>query len=84
MSKKESERLLSSHSSRLTPIIPGLSDEVDKRLWDKNIFKQFWNVDNYADEEIEEKCEDIFKANVISYYKNDPEFAYSLRIPVVS
>ena len=84
MNKKESERLLSSHSSRLTPMIPGLCDEVDKHLWDKNIFKQFWNLDNFTDEEIEEKCEEIFKSNVLSYYKTDPEFARYLRMPVVS
>lgn len=84
MSKKISEKLLCSHSSRLTPMIPGLCDEVDKRLWDKNIFKQFWNLDNFTDEEIEEKCEDIFKANVLSYYKTDPEFARALGMPVVS
>lgn len=84
MNKKESEQLLRSHSSRLTPMIPGLSDEIDKRLWDKNIFKQFWNVDNFSDDEIEKNCENIFKSNVLSYYKNDPEFANSLSMPVVS
>ena len=84
MNKKVSEELLRSHSSRLTPIITGLSDEVDKRLWDKNIFKQFWNIDALSDDEIDWKCEEIFKANIKSYYKDDPEFAESINMPVVS
>ena len=84
MNKKVSEDLLRSHSSRLTPMITGISDEVDKRLWDKNIFKQFWNVDNLSDDDIDAKCEDIFKTNIKSYYKNDPEFAESINMPLVS
>lgn len=84
MNKKVSEDLLRSHSSRLTPMITGLSDEVDKRLWDKNIFKQFWNVDNLSDDDIDAKCEDIFKTNIKSYYKNDSEFAESISMPLVS
>ncbi|MCC3352092.1 hypothetical protein [Ruminococcus albus] len=38
------KKLLSGHG-RLTPIIPNLSEEVDKRLWDKNIYEQFWKDD---------------------------------------
>ncbi len=84
MDRRTSERLLSGHTSRLTPIIPDLRDEVDKRLWDKNIYRQFWNDEGLKDEECDKRCEDIFKANMRSLYRDDPEFAESLTMPVIS
>ena len=78
MDRRTAERLLSGHG-RLSPIIPNLSDEVDKRLWDKNIYEQFWKND-----EDKKSCEELYRENVMSLYKDDPEFAASLRMPVIS
>lgn len=78
MDKNTSNRLLSGKSTRLTPIIPNLRDEVDKRLLDKNIFEKLWQDRNDMD------CEDIYTENMLSLYHNDPEFAESLKMPLIS
>ncbi len=84
ISPKKSASLLEGYTSRLRPMIPNLKTEADKRLWDKNIFKLFWKEDGMSEEECDEKCEEIFRANMNSLYGDDPEFAASLRMPVVS
>ena len=78
--RKTSEALLSGHTSRLTPIVPDLQNEVDKRLWDKNIFELFWKNEKVQDEDFAE----IFCSNMRSLYKDDPEFAASLKMPLIS
>lgn len=78
MDRRTAERLLSGHGN-LTPIIPDLSEEVDKRLWDKNIYEQFWKRDDD-----EKSCEELYHDNVMSFYKDAPEFAALLRMPVIS
>lgn len=84
MDRKTSNYLLSGHTSRLAPVIPNLREEVDKRLWDKNIFTQFWKDDGIKEDECDQKCEEMYRENMDSLYKDDPEFAASLRMPVVS
>ncbi|MCC3352917.1 type II CRISPR RNA-guided endonuclease Cas9 [Ruminococcus albus] len=78
MDRRTAEKLLSGHG-RLTPIIPNLSEEVDKRLWDKNIYEQFWK-----DDKDKKSCEELYRENVASLYKGDPKFASSLSMPVIS
>ena len=78
MDRRTAERLLSGHG-RLTPIIPNLSEEVDKRLWDKNIYEQFWKRDDDK-----KSCEELYRENVTSLYRDDPKFAAALNMPVVS
>ena len=78
--RRTSERLLSGHTSRLTPIIPDLRDEVDKRLWDQNIFDLFWRSEGDDDS----KYEELFRVNMRSLYKDDPEFADSVVMPLIS
>lgn len=80
MDRGTAERLLGGHSSRLTPIIPDLSAEVDKRLWDKNIYELFWKDDKCPDEDYAE----LFINNMRSLYRDDPEFAESVTMPLVS
>lgn len=84
MDRKTSNYLLSGHTSRLAPVIPNLREEVDKRVWDKNIFTQFWKDDGIKEDECDQKCEEMYRENMDSLYKDDPEFAASLRMPVVS
>lgn len=84
MDRKTSNYLLSGHTSRLAPVIPNLREEVDKRLWDKTIFTQFWKDDSIKEDECDQKCEEMYRENMDSLYKDDPEFAASLRMPVVS
>lgn len=84
MDRKTSNYLLSGHTSRLAPVIPNLREEVDKRLWDKTIFTQFWKDDGIKEDECDQKCEEMYRENMDSLYKDDPGFAASLRMPVVS
>ena len=80
MNRRTAERLLSSHTSDITPIITDLSEEVDKRLWDMNIFELFWKKEGDTDAD----CEKIFRENMKSLYRDDPEFAESVTMPLIS
>ena len=79
MDRRTAERLLSGHSSRLTPIIEDLAEEVDKRLWDVNIYELFWKKESDT-----QSPEEIFRENMRSLYREDPGFAESVTMPLIS
>ena len=80
MNKRTSERLLNGNTSRLEPIIPNLREEVDKRLWDDNTYELFWKEDNEGKNEFNEQ----YRANMNYLYRNDPKFAASVTMPLIS
>lgn len=80
MNKRTSERLLNGDTSRLEPIIPNLREEVDKRLWDDNTYELFWKEDN----EGKNKFNEQYRANMNYLYRNDPKFAASVTMPLIS
>lgn len=79
MDKDKARKLLRSPSARIAPIIPGLALETDNRLRDLNTHREFFDQ-NASDEEILE----VFNATNRDMYSNDPEFAASLKMPVIS
>lgn len=79
MDKRKAEELLRSHSSRLSPIIPNLASETDNRLRDLNTHRVFFDNDA-SDEEIIK----VFEMTNRSMYSDDPEFAASIKMPVIS
>lgn len=79
MDKEKARRLLRSPSARIAPIIPGLALETDNRLRDLNTHRVFFD-ENASDEEITE----VFNTTNRDLYSDDPDFAASLRMPVIS
>lgn len=79
MDREKSRRILRSPSARIAPIIPGLALETDNRLRDLNTHRELFDK-NASDEEIIE----VFNATNRDIYSDDPDFAASLRMPVIS
>lgn len=79
MDKEKARKLLCTPSARIAPIIPNLALETDNRLRDLNTHREFFDKDA-SDEEIIE----VFNRTNLNLYPDDPDFAASLRMPVIS
>lgn len=67
-------------STRLTPIVPNILNETDNRLRDFNTHRILFDAPNDTDEQIIETFRSLNRIN----YNDDPEFAESLKMPVIS
>lgn len=73
-------KLLKDPSARLTPIVPNIYNETDNRLRDLNTHRVLFDAPNDTDEQIIETFKSLNRVN----YSDDPEFAESLKMPVIS
>ena len=80
MSRNFVIKMLKNPNYRITPIIPSILDETDNRLRDFNTHRILFDAPDDTDEQIME----TFVSQNKHLYSNDPEFAESLRMPVIS
>lgn len=74
------QKLLKDPSARLLPLVPNIYNETDNRLRDFNTHRVLFNAPNDTDEQIIETFKSLNRIN----YSDDPEFAESLKMPVIS
>lgn len=73
-------KILKNPSYKVSPIIPHIADETDNRLRDFNTHRILFNAPDDTNEQITE----TFVSHNRHLYADDPEFAESLKMPVIS
>ena len=73
-------KLLKDPSARLMPLVPNIYNETDNRLRDLNTHRLLFDAPNDTDEQITETFKSLNRIN----YSDDPDFAESLEMPVIS
>ena len=80
MDRDAVRKILRGPNSDITPIAPNLYNEVDNRLRDYNTHRVLFDANDDSDEQILE----LFKNKNRELYMDDPEFAESINMPVIS
>lgn len=77
-----SKKILKTPEFCITPIVPKLYNEVDNRLRDYNTHRKLFG--DGADKDTDEQIQEVFVSTNKNLYIDDPEFADSLKMPVIS
>lgn len=77
-----SKKILKTPEFCITPIVPNLYNEVDNRLRDYNTHRKLFG--DGADKDTDEQIQEVFVSTNKNLYSDDPEFAGSLKMPVIS
>ena len=80
MDRDASRKILKGADSGITPIVKNIYNEVDNRLRDYNTHRELLG----GKEDCNEKIYEIFVNKNKELYADDPEFAGSLHMPVIS